>query len=361
MNINDPNVKFSSIVDIGEKVQKLELDGDKFLKLHRGIMDVTNIDLSFINLDLNMKSTHQYGSNDGDPNLINSIKSYYNLDNHDIIICPGGMSTIDIVVNSLSDITFWVPKYHWGSWNKILKIHNKDIQFFDEFDLSIFRPTRGVVMMCYPSNPTGWIPDMNELCDFVKHCSMNNITVVLDLPYYHLFFSPSSISNLFLENVIVVSSFSKSIGLSGYRIGYIATLNKNLYRVLHIRSLYKYNSISNIPQYIINQIISTSVGRIALSNYQDITKLDISKNIRFLKENNLLWKDYPSDPLGPFCIIDKEFNDLMSFNISSVPLNKFTLTGDRCHHLSRISVSVPNSDFVKYFDMVLGSVNASKL
>lgn len=357
MNINDPNVKFSSIVDIGERVQKLELNGGKFLKLHRGVMDVASIDLSFIDLDLNQKSFHQYGANDGDENLINSIKYYYNLNNHDVIICPGGMSTIDIVVNSLSDITFWVPKYHWGSWNKILKIHDKDIQFFDEFELSRFRPTKGVVMMCYPSNPTGWIPDMNELVDFVNYCNINNITIILDLPYYHLFFNSLSISNLFLDNVIIISSFSKSMGLSGYRIGYVATLNKNLYRALRVRSLYKYNSISNIPQYIITQIISTSVGRIALCNYREVTKLEISKNIKFLKENNLLWKDYPSDPVGPFCVINREFDDLMSFNISSVPLDKFTLSGDKCHHLSRISVSVNNSDFVRYFDKVIEPIN----
>ena len=53
-----------------------------------------------------------------------------------MITVPGGMATLDVVINSLSDKTFWVPKYHWGSWNKILTIHNKDIKTFNDFDIN---------------------------------------------------------------------------------------------------------------------------------------------------------------------------------------------------------------------------------
>jgi aspartate/methionine/tyrosine aminotransferase len=352
MNILDPEVKFSSIVDIGEEVQKLESNGDIYLKLHRGVMNVTSIDLSFIDLDLNFKSSHQYSGNDGDSKLIKSISSYYKLESHKIVICPGGMSGIDIVVSSLSDKVFWVPEYHWGSWNKILKIYNKEIKTFDEFDLDGFRPESGVVMMCYPSNPTGWMPSLDKLKSFILYCRDHDVTVILDLPYYHLFFDSSLISDLFLDNVIFLSSFSKSIGLSGYRIGYVATLNPDLYRVVRVRSLYKYNSISNLPQIIINEILSTDSGKISMKKYQNETVVEIKKNIDFLEKNDILWDKYPNTPIGPFCIININFNDLISYKISSVPLSKFTINGSETD-LSRISVSVPHLEFVHYFKNIL--------
>lgn len=363
MNILDPNLKFSSIVSIGEKVTKLERETNEiYLKLHRGVMDVDTIDLSFIDLDLNSKSLQQYGGNDGDPILINSIKAVYGLESHQIIICPGGMATLDIVLSSLSDDICWIPRYHWGSWNKILKTYgfskygsDKIVKTFDDFDLDNFRPDRGIVMMCYPSNPLGWIPDISKLDRFISYCRDKNITIILDLPYYHLFFDSSSISHLFFDNVIVLSSFSKSIGLSGYRIGYVATLNLDLYQVLRTKSLYKYNSISNLPQFIINKIISTEGGIDSLDKYKNITVSEINKNIDFLKRNNLIWDKYPSDPIGPFCVVKKNFNDLILFKISSVPLSKFTIDGGTSEEkdLSRISLAVNNSIFIKYFERMI--------
>ena len=352
MNISNLNVKMSSIIEIGERVQFLESESnDKYLKLHRGVMDVCSIDLSSIKLDLNSKPSQQYSGNDGFSSLISSIKTYYSLQNHNVVICPGGMATIDIVIESLEDKIFWIPKYHWGSWNKILTLHDKSINTFDEFDLDKFRPEEGIVMLCYPSNPTGWMPEMEKLESLIDHCHKLNITVILDLPYYHLFYTSWSINHLFLDNVIILSSFSKSIGLSGYRIGYVATLNKDLYSSLRVRSLYKYNSISNLPQIVIDFLLSSEGGQEKINRYQDITKCEISKNILYLKEKGLIWDKYPNLPIGPFCVVSKSYDGLMKYKISSVPLSKFSLDGSNSN-LSRISVSVQNSVFVEYFDKI---------
>jgi hypothetical protein len=201
-------------------------------------MDVDMIDLnSFMSdFDYNQKSVQQYGGNDGDTKLVEVIKDKFHLKDHYVMSVPGGMATLDLVINSLSEDNFWIPKYHWGSWNKILKIHNKNTQEFDDFNIANFKasdPTlgySGVVMLCYPSNPTGWSPDFEDLKKFLDHSKEHNITVILDLPYYYLFNDiDNPIHELFYDNVIVISSFSKSMGLSGLRIGYIATKNQELY------------------------------------------------------------------------------------------------------------------------------------
>jgi aspartate/methionine/tyrosine aminotransferase len=360
MNVNTSTVTYSSIVEIGELAAKLEKEtGEKYLKLHRGVMDVTTIDLNSFakDIDFNQKKIQQYGGNDGDAGLIDTIKDKFHLNNHYVITVPGGMATLDVVINSLSDKTFWVPKYHWGSWNKILTLHNKEIKTFNDFDIKnayLSIPIEGVVMLCYPSNPTGYAPKFEDLKAFADICKERNQTLILDLPYYYLFNDISDkIYELYSDNVIVISSFSKSVGLSGLRIGYIATKNKELYDTMKIRSLYKYNSISTVPQEIINKLFTSNIGQMAFDNYRMKTKSEITKNIQYLSDNGLLFDEYTDIPIGPFAIINKTFDELLSNKISSVPLNKFTFKSEEFKNVSRISVSVDHNSFVEYFGRLI--------
>lgn len=354
MNINKANVSYSSIVQIGENITKIEKETvDKYLKLHRGVMDVTTLDIDSLNLnlDLNNGKTQQYSGNDGSPELIETIKEEFGLDGH-VVITPGGMAGLDLLMNSLSDNTIWIPNYHWGSWNKILTTHGKEIKTFDDFNIEEFMPKEGVVMLCYPSNPTGYSPDVETIKSFLIKSKEAGVTVVLDLPYYYLFNDVNDgLSDFFFENVIVVSSFSKSIGLSGYRVGYISTKNEELYQTLRIRSLYKYNSISTLPQHIINELLKEKK---AISEYRKKTADSIKKNIMILEMNGLLFDEYPTSPTGPFAVVNISYDELLKNKISSVPLSKFTLNKQLKHeNCSRISVAVDHKVFWEYFEKML--------
>jgi len=148
------------------------------------------------------------------------------------------------------------------------------------------------------------------------------------------------------------SSFSKSIGLSGYRIGYVATKNKDLYSNLKIRSLYKYNSISTPAQEIISELFVN--GKEQIENYKNKTQQHIEKNINFLVENDLLFDDYTDVPVGPFAIIKRDYNTLLENDISSVPLNKFTLNAtENDFNLVRISVAVDSEKFIEYIKKII--------
>lgn len=353
MKVNSANVTYSSIVKIGEEIATIEKEtGRKFLKLHRGVMDVTTLDIDSAGIkpELNSKETQQYSGNDGHPGLIETIGKDFLHEGSRIIVTPGGMAALDLIINSIGDQTIWIPKYHWGSWNKILKTHNKDMQFFDDFRLDSFRPEQGAVMLCYPSNPTGYCPESKTIIDFLSWSKETGITVILDLPYYYLFNEPGEIESNFSENVIVVSSFSKSIGLSGYRVGYIATKNEELYQTLRIRSLYKYNSISTLPQILVNELLKEKT---AISEYKKTTRQHIEKNISFLEGKNLLFHGYTKRPAGPFAIVNVDYFSLLEHGISSVPLSKFTLCKDRENDsLSRVSVAVDHSLFKEYFGRI---------
>jgi aspartate/methionine/tyrosine aminotransferase len=316
-------------------------------------MDVTTLDIDSLNLDLNLNNgkTQQYSGNDGSPELIETIKEGFGLDGH-VVITPGGMAGLDLLINSLGEETIWIPNYHWGSWNKILLTHGKEIKTFDDFNIDDFMPKSGVVMLCYPSNPTGYCPELDTIKKFLLRSKDFGITVVLDLPYYYLFNEVNDgLSDLFFENVIVVSSFSKSIGLSGYRVGYISTKNEALYQTLRIRSLYKYNSISTLPQNIVNELLKEKT---AITEYRKKTVDSIKKNIMVLEMNGLLFEEYPGLPTGPFAVVNVSYDELLKNKISSVPLSKFTLSKQLKHeNCSRISVAVDHKVFWEYFEKML--------
>ncbi len=356
MNIPKCPVTFSSIVGIGEDILKIEAEtGRKFLKLHRGVIDVTTIELNWIKkyLDINTKQLQQYSANNGIPQLIETIKKIFTLDESHVLITPGGMAGLDLILSSLGDTLFWLPQYHWLSWSKILSVNGKDnIKIFDDFNLKNFTPTDGVVMLCYPGNPTGFQAPMKDLLEFINRCKAKNVTVIFDMPYFYLFndFS-TNISDLLQDHVIICNSFSKSVGLSGFRIGYVATKDKELYEHMRIRSLYKYNSISTVAQQIINILFNKGAEQI--KNYREETLKHIQKNIELLEKKKLLFEKYPSVPTGSFAVINKDYQALLDKDISSVPLKKFTLhPKPEDEKYSRISVAVNSELFETYFEKI---------
>ena len=219
-------------------------------------------------------------------------------------------------------------------------------------------PKSGVVMLCYPSNPTGYCPDVETIKGFLIRSREAGVTVVLDLPYYYLFSDMNDgLCDFFFENVIVVSSFSKSIGLSGYRVGYISTKSDALYQTLRIRSLYKYNSISTIPQNIVCALLKEKKS---IAEYRRKTADSIRKNIMVLEMNGLLFDEYPSIPTGPFAVVKVSYDELLKNRISSVPLSKFSLNRQLKHeNCSRISVAVDHKVFWEYFEKMLSKEKAA--
>lgn len=341
-----PGVGYSSIVAIGEKVSEMEKkSGEKWLKLHRGVMDVTSIDAASAaaNIDFNDPTLQQYSANDGHPDLIAEIQKGFS-DKSRILVTPGGMAALDLVMSSLEGSTVWIPYLHWGSWSKILTINGKETKGFDDMTLHNFRPRGGIVMLCYPSNPTGYCPSEKEIRDFAAYAENNGITLIIDLPYWDLL-KGTSLKDLTSENVVYISSFSKSIGLSGYRVGYVATESDALYQSMRIRSLYKYNSISTLPQKIIAEIMKTG----EVDRYQEETRNHIRMNISLLKEKRLLAPIYPQDPIGPFAIVQMEEAELNKYRISAVPLESFAIDKKHAYgKMFRISVAVRHDIFREY-------------
>jgi aspartate/methionine/tyrosine aminotransferase len=370
MKVNVSNATFSSIVGIGQKVKKASKEsGEKYIELNRGVNAVVEIDLTSVmnQLDFNSKEFQVYGPNLGLESFRQVIASEYFPSFaqqpgfvNNIAITPGGMPALDLVIQILNVETIYFPKFYWGSYSKMATIRQKKFSFYDalhELDLNHINDS-SCVFICDPNNPTGMKLEDDYLFEMIQKITQTGAIVIFDSPYRKLFYMEDGFFDKIagLENLIVTESFSKWVGLSGLRMGFIYTQNKDFNSELNIRLLYEFNAVSSPPQMIIERVISTPEGRKALDKFRKTTTDHIAANIQYLSENGLLVKEvYGNDsPMGIFAIINRSEDFLFQHKIGAVGLDKFVYHDkDLWSSYARVCVSVNHDLFVEFMSRVI--------
>jgi aspartate/methionine/tyrosine aminotransferase len=367
MKINHSNVTFSSIVGIGQKVSKAEKEtGEEYLHLNRGVNAVTNIDLTEVvkRIDPNTKDYQMYAPNLGLEVLRrNIIKEYFPSTSTDqftnVTVMPGGMPGLDLIIQTLNVDTILFPKFYWGSYSKMATIRNKSFSFYDGLDdLKLNQLNSNTcIFICDPNNPTGIKLDDQFLYEYIVKLNNLGVTVVFDSPYRKLFKNDMDLFDKIanLENIIICESFSKSLGVSGSRLGFVWCNDRDFNSEMNIRILYEFNGVCSSSQLLVNELLSSKEGHDAVSEFREKTTHDIFKNIDYLYENNLLVNEiyHGAKPKGMFSIINLNEDFLFKNKIGAVGLDKFTYHDkDFYSSFSRVCVSVPHDKFVKFFNNI---------
>lgn len=209
------------------------------------------------------------------------------LDTGDHVIVP------DPLYQSLSEIPkaigCEVSKWPLSLENNQWKL---DISFLKD---NIKKNTK-LIIINFPHNPTGFIPEAKDFRSIVEIARKNNICLFSDEMYRYLEFSGSyfyeSVCDIY-ENGVVLSGLSKSFGLPGLRIGWLSTRNKELIK-----------KFENFKDYttICNSAVSEILGIIALRNKDQIT----GRNLDLIRENLLIAKDFFSKYRNLFIWIESK-------------------------------------------------------
>ena len=185
----------------------------------------------------------------------------------------------------------------------------------DRLESMIPRLTGCGVLICDPGNPLGQKYDDARLLALLRKLDAAGVTVFFDSPYRRVF---RDATDTFyreirpLRNVAIVESFSKSMGLSGQRIGFIHTTDPGLYAELEKRTMYTNNGVNAFAQTLVLRLLTTPEGRRAVADFKAATVRDIGLNIAYLKENGLLATEFyrESVPVGIFAIVDRSEKEL---------------------------------------------------
>ena len=364
MKLHISGAKYSKITGIGEKIRNLEKQtGNEYLYLNQGVNNVCKININNIakSIDFDTKDIQVYPTMQGKPELRDAInKVYFNKKSkiENILITGGGMSGLDLTFQTINVNKIYLPVFYWGSYLNIMKIRNISNDFYDNFDWlnkNLAQLKNSAVVICDPNNPLGDKFDDNKLLKLIYDLNNNGTVVIVDSPYRRVFYDDNDdfykkIHNL--ENVIIIESFSKSIGLSGQRIGFVHSTNKNFISEILIRLMYATNGINAFSQILVAKILDSDEGKIAAEDFKKTTVKAIKQNIEYLKTKKLIAEEFfkTSEPKGIFTIVNKSEQELLDKRIGSVSLSFFTKQKSyKANNYSRICVSVPNNKFVEFF------------
>ncbi len=192
------------------------------------------------------------------------------------------------------------PNDHW----------NLDLQFLKDHLSNKIK----VVVINTPHNPTGYFPNSEFIRELSKLTDKHGFLIFSDEVYRGLEHDPSnqlpSLSDL-TDNAISLGVMSKTYGLPGLRIGWIATQNKQIYALM--ANFKDYTTICNsAPSEFLATLALKHADKIVKRNLQ-IIRSNLGKLNTFFSKHDTLFKwqapiagpiafpEYLAGPVGSFC------------------------------------------------------------
>ena len=184
----------------------------------------------------------------------------------DHVICPSpAYQSLHEVARAIGcHVSEWQPKEELG-WH------------FDVNDLAgLIRPDTKLLVVNFPHNPTGSLPDKNDFDEILRLIADRGIYLLSDEMYRYLEIDegarlPSSCD--LYDRGITLSGLSKSFGLPGLRIGWLSSQNREF--LDRVAVLKDYSTICNSAP-------SEILAIIALRNWELITSRQLNRTRRNL-------------------------------------------------------------------------------
>ena len=184
-----------------------------------------------------------YTSNQGLLSLRNTISSYlkkkYNL-NYDskkeILITVGTSEAYDLAIRALINpgdevlipepayVSYYSVTQLAGGKPRYLPVGKSGFKITPDILKKAITDKTKVLVLNYPSNPTGVTYTKNELKNIAKIVKSNNLTVISDEIYGDLTYdfphTPFPALSGMQERTVYINGFSKAFAMTGWRIGY---------------------------------------------------------------------------------------------------------------------------------------------
>ena len=281
--------KPSAIMEIAEKAKRLKAEGRDIISFSIGVPNFLPGDHVYAAArDALAHDSGQYGSNRGSDALLDAFLAHIaeiGLDGYTRANCATGIGAKHVIYNLAEALleegdTIVFPVPYWTSYLDIAEIVNARIDLLPcpasqdykltpaQLDAALAKKPK-VFLFNNPSNPTGMVYSKDEvsaLADvLVKH---PDTWIITDDIYNRMVFDGLGYHNFvharpeLRERVIFIDSLSKTYGMPGWRVGFMAGPESVAKAVATMNS----NHITNLPE------VVTAGAIAALSGPQDIPR-----------------------------------------------------------------------------------------
>lgn len=316
---------------------------------------------------------HRYMANAGFPEVRERVAKHvsrnldFSLDWKHIVMASGAAGGLNVVFKSIlnedEEVIVFAP--YFVEYGFYAKNHGGNLKVVDTTN-SDFMPTREglraalnektkAVLINSPNNPSGALYNREVLEGLAaelkewKEKTGKTIFLISDEPYAEIVFDGHEVPNILgiYDDSIIVTSFSKSLGLAGQRIGYIAVNPK-------IENIDLLMDIMTFATRTLGFVSASALWQKAVAKCIDeIVDVEDYKEKRDILYNHLTSLGFEiRKPEGTFYLFpkspisDKEFTALaLKHNILVVPGSGFGSPG-----YFRISYCVPTEKIMKSLD-----------
>jgi len=214
----------------------------------------------------------QYTAVQGIPELLKAVATKLERDNgikyapEDIIVSNGAKQSLfnlfQTVLNDEDEVI--IPAPYWVTYPELVKyagaipviIQTNEIGGFkitaDQLKAAITPKTKMLVLTT-PSNPTGSVYSKEELEELAEVLMGTDIIVASDEMYEKLvydidFVAAASISDDMYQRTVTINGLSKSVAMTGWRFGYLATPNRTFISAMNKLQSQSTSNINSITQ-----------------------------------------------------------------------------------------------------------------
>jgi len=214
----------------------------------------------------------QYTAVQGIPELLEAVAAKLKRDNgleyapSDIIVSNGAKQSLfnlfQATLNEGDEVI--IPAPYWVTYPELVKYCSAVPVIIETDEIGGFKitaeqlkaaitPKTKMVILTTPSNPTGSVYSESELRSLAEVFEGTDIIVASDEMYEKLvydidFVSAASISEDMYQRTVTINGLSKSVAMTGWRFGYLATPNKALIAAMNKLQSQSTSNINSITQ-----------------------------------------------------------------------------------------------------------------
>ncbi len=255
------------------KAKQLELEGKKIIHLEVGEPDyMPPLNVKDELLKIYEKKQFHYTQTRGVPILRKLIAQQRSVNEEKVIVTPGArFAVFSAMASTLSmgdELIIFEPA--WPAYRDCANFIGAKVKAIKttvekkwEPDLNeleeLITPNTKMIVLNYPNNPTGKIIHKKEIYAIMKLARKNDIVVLSDEVYStYAYVDHKSILDFEYDKGIMVSSFSKSHAMTGFRVGYAICSKEIVDKISNVQAM-TITSVAEPMQYAAVAALSSNV------------------------------------------------------------------------------------------------------